>query len=268
MVRSLHQCRLSMQDISYISSCKRNLPGTRLAFAPGMIRSDHECVEVAENALGIPTRSSIRRRVRLKCAGFRLHTLTVVPIDADVRRGAAADWSALLCAVGERKDLAAYSRLFEHFAPRLKWHLMQSGSAESQAEDLAQEAMVLVWRKAVLFDPAHAVASTWIFTIVRNLRVDLLRRPGGGERSGEMVDLDLIEDEEPPMEERLDAFKRCERLRAALTRLPLEQQKLLRLSYYDGVSHARIAAELRLPLGTIKSRVRLAIHHLRRVMES
>lgn len=194
--------------------------------------------------------------------------MTVVFIDAESRNGAVPDWSALLCAVALRRDLEAYASLFEHFAPRLKRHLMQGGSSESQAEDLAQEALVLVWRKAAQFDPRQAAASTWIFAIVRHLRVDLLRRRDGNEGRREMLDFDLMEAEDPPLDERVDSSQRCERLRAALARLPREQQQLLRLSYYDGVSHSRMAAELGLPLGTIKSRVRLAVQALRRVLES
>ena len=122
--------------------------------------------------------------------GQRVPALTVVPVlpaHADGSPRPDDVWGRLLCAVGERQDREAFARLFAHFAPRIKHHLAQTGSPEVQAEELAQEALVAVWRKAALFDPAQAAASTWIFTIARNLRVDLLRRRQGmdaGEQAG------------------------------------------------------------------------------------
>ena len=88
----------------------------------------------------------------------------------------AGDLSALLAAVGAARDRAAFEALFRHFAPRIKAYLLRLGAGSPGAEDLAQEAMLSVWRKAVLFDPAKASAATWIFTIARNLRIDALRR--------------------------------------------------------------------------------------------
>ncbi len=194
-------------------------------------------------------------------------TLTVVHIDPE--RGTRPDdeWAGLLCAVADRQDREAFARLFAHFAPRVKRHLMQGGSPEAQAEELAQEALVAVWRKAAMFDPVQAAASTWIFTIARNLRVDLLRRRQGTEPLDEAFDFDAIESDEPAAEERLHAARLTTRLRSALALLPPEQQQVLRLSYFDDEPHARIATALGIPLGTVKSRVRLAVAQLRRLLE-
>lgn len=200
--------------------------------------------------------------------GPRQPQLTVVPIDPERSARPADDWAALLCAVAEYRDAAAFARLFAHFAPRIKRHLMQGGSPEAQAEELTQEAMAAVWRKAGLFDPAQAAASTWIFTIARNLRVDLLRRQSGGERLDEAAfDFDALEDDAPAAEERLHAARLQERLRGALAQLPPEQRQVLRLSYFHDEPHARIATELGIPLGTVKSRVRLAVAQLRRLLD-
>lgn len=202
--------------------------------------------------------------------GPRVPALTLVPklsLDPDRQRRPEKDWSRLLAAVAERQEREAFAQLFAHFAPRVKRHLMQCGSPEVQAEELAQEAMVTVWRKASLFDPAQAAASTWIFTIARNLRVDLLRRRHGLEAADEAFDFDLLEGDEPAADERLHAARENERLRGALAQLPEEQQQVLRLSYFDDEPHARIATELGIPLGTVKSRVRLAVAQLRRLLE-
>lgn len=202
--------------------------------------------------------------------GARPPALTIVPVlplHADRHARPEDDWGRLLLAVAACQDREAFARLFDHFAPRIKRHLMLGGSPEVQAEELAQEAMVSVWRKAALFDPGQAAASTWIFTIARNLRVDLLRRRQGVDAGDEAFDFDVLQSEEPAADEQLHAARQCERLRAALAQLPAEQQQVLRLSYFDDEPHARIATELGIPLGTVKSRMRLAVAQLRRLME-
>lgn len=202
--------------------------------------------------------------------GQRVPALTIVPVlpaPADDSPRPEDAWGPLLCAVGEHQDRAAFARLFAHFAPRIKHHLIQTGSPEVQAEELAQEALVAVWRKAALFNPAQAAASTWIFTIARNLRVDLLRRRQGMDATEQSVEFDLLESDEPALDERLHASRQGERLRSALAQLPPEQRQVLHLSYFDDEPHSRIATELGIPLGTVKSRVRLAVAQLRRLLE-
>ena len=169
--------------------------------------------------------------------------------------------------MAERGDRQAFACLFAHFAPRLKSFLMHAGSTGVQAEELAQEVLVVVWRKAALFDASKASASTWIFTIARNLRVDSLRRAKGIDAHDDEVDFDLLEADEPCVEDRLHTSRESERLRGALAQLPPEQQQVLRLAYFDDESHSRISTELGIPLGTVKSRVRLAVAQLRRLLE-
>ncbi len=194
--------------------------------------------------------------------------LTVVPTPGE---GAGerpdAAWAQALRALAEHQDRDAFARLFAHFAPRVKRYLMQGGSPEAQAEELAQEALATVWRKAALFDPAQAAASTWIFTIARNLRTDALRRLRGEEAGEAPFDFDLLEAPQPALEDDLHAAREGERLRGALGRLPPEQAQVLRLSYYDDEPHARIAEQLGIPLGTVKSRMRLGVAQLRRLLE-
>jgi len=176
--------------------------------------------------------------------------------------------SQLLVAVGRGADRQAFAALFKHFAPRLKSYLARTGSSDAQAEDFAQEAMVSVWRKAARFDPQQAAASTWIFAVARNLRVDHYRRLGPRmEQAGlALEDGAELEAAEPGPTPEAQLFGlECERgVRSALALLPPEQQEVLRLSFYEEHPHARIAAELGIPLGTVKSRVRLALGQLRR----
>jgi len=203
--------------------------------------------------------------------GKRTPALAIVPPVGNVDE----DWSAALCALAQQQDLQAFARLFAHFAPRVKRYLMLAECPEAQAEELAQEALATVWRKAGLFDPCRAAASTWIFTIARHLRVDALRRRQGlglGSGDSESIDeaspgFELADLAQPAAEDRLDAEQQHERLRRAFALLSPQLRQVLSLSYYDEAPHTRIAAELGIPLGTVKSRVRLAVAQLRRLLE-
>ena len=189
-------------------------------------------------------------------------------------RGAAA-LAGHLVAVGRTRDRAAFAALFAHFAPRVKTYLLRLGMAEARAEELAQETMLIVWRKAALFDPGRAAASTWVFAVARNLRADALRRerprtapPGeaGGELPPGAVSAEVVAevpDAAPGAEEMLASARRETRLRDALRALPEEQSRVLELSYFGDRSHAEIGRELGVPLGTVKGRLRLALGRLR-----
>jgi RNA polymerase sigma-70 factor, ECF subfamily len=172
--------------------------------------------------------------------------------------------SAAVVAVAAARDRSAFQLLFDHFAPRVKGYLMRLGAPGAQAEDLAQEALLAVWRKAALFDPAKASASTWIFTIARNLRIDAIRK----ERRPELDpdDPSLQPDGERGADESLDWGHAEERLRTALSTLPREQSQIIALSFLAEKPHSLIARELGLPLGTVKSRIRLAMARLRQAM--
>ncbi|SDG89184.1 sigma-70 family RNA polymerase sigma factor [Roseospirillum parvum] len=179
---------------------------------------------------------------------------------------AGSDWSALLVAVGQRRDRAAFARLFAHFGPRLKSYLMRLGAQPNQAEDVVQEAMLMVWRKAHLFDPQRAEAATWLFTIARNRRIDLLRRDGRGGPAASLPWEDNLPDpvdETPLPDERLDQTRQAEQVRRAIATLPPEQAQVVHLSFFQEMAHGAIADHLDVPLGTVKSRLRLAMKRIR-----
>jgi RNA polymerase sigma-70 factor (ECF subfamily) len=177
--------------------------------------------------------------------------------------------NAWMRAVAEAADRPAFAALFRHFAPRIKGFLMRSGADEALAEELVQETMVVLWRRAASFDPARAQVSTWLYTIARNLRIDHHRRHAGG--AAEAPD-DWDAEQQPAdahltPDELLHAAERERGVQQALAVLPPEQAQVLRLSFFDEHPHSRIARDLGIPLGTVKSRIRLAVAQLRRILE-
>ena len=167
--------------------------------------------------------------------------------------------------VGRQQDRAAFAGLFGHFAPRLKAYLMRGGCDGAAAEEVVQEVMVTLWRRAETFDPSQANASTWVFTIARNKRIDMLRREKRPEFDPE--DPALRPEAEPAADRHVEAIQDSARLRAAMADLPAEQQEILRLAYFEDLPHSAIAERCDMPLGTVKSRVRLALTRLRKSLK-
>lgn len=166
----------------------------------------------------------------------------------------------LLQRVGEKKDREAFAELFQYFAPRLKSYMLKHGAGDAGAEEIVQNTFITVWEKASGYDPQKAAASTWIFTIARNKRIDALRREKHIEVDIDNPALNL------PAEEQEEAYagaEDVEKLNAALSSLPEEQKKLLQMAFYEDKSHSDIARETKIPLGTVKSRLRLAMEKLR-----
>ena len=172
------------------------------------------------------------------------------------------DWEELLLMVSDKKDRVAFKQLFNHFAPRVKSFLMKAGADPTMAEECSQEAMATVWNKAKLFDPTRASASTWIFTIARNKRIDAIRKI----RRPEPDELTWPDEIEPAQEEALELKQQSEILADAIQNLPEKQRQLVEKAFFKELSHSEIALETGLPLGTIKSRIRLALERLRHAM--
>ncbi|GAB5462560.1 sigma-70 family RNA polymerase sigma factor [Hoeflea alexandrii] len=168
--------------------------------------------------------------------------------------------------VAERRDQAAFAELFDYFAPRIKSYLQRLGMEPGQAEELTQEVMIVLWHKAGLFDPAKSSLATWLFRIARNRRIDAFRR----DKSA------LLDPDDPALQpsqpesadDIVEAEERDERVRKAMLDLPEEQAVLVRQAFFLGRSHSQIAEDTGLPLGTVKSRIRLAFARLRRTLEA
>ena len=169
-------------------------------------------------------------------------------------------------AVAEHGDRSAFADLFAYFAPRLKAFLIKRGASHNEAEEVMQEAMVLVWRKAAQFDPGKASASTWIYTIARNRRIDLIRRAKRPDLDPEDPFFTTISDM-PDGEQEYSKSQRAELVRDYLTTLPEEQLLVVRKAFYEEMTHQEIAAELDMPLGTVKSRIRIAMRRLREQLD-
>lgn len=169
----------------------------------------------------------------------------------------------LLRAVAERADRAAFAELFSLFAPKVKSYLLRLGLPAARAEELAQETMLVVWRRAAQFDPSTTGAAAWIFTIARNLRIDTARRDGIA-----VPEADPTDDPPPPAQADalVDAARQTERIRAALAQLSAEQAEVVQLSFFDDRPHGEIERALGIPLGTVKSRLRLAMARLRSLL--
>lgn len=174
-----------------------------------------------------------------------------------------ADASDLVVRVAQR-DRAAFAALFERFAPRVKSYMLRLGATPAMAEELAQDTLLTVWRKADSFDPSRAGAAAWIFTIARNLRIDAVRR----DRIFRVLDAEPTEkgSTEPGPEAMVAEAQQSGLIRRAMSGLPREQVEVIRLSFFEDKAHGEIADTLQLPLGTVKSRLRLAMTRLKAIL--
>jgi RNA polymerase sigma-70 factor, ECF subfamily len=173
--------------------------------------------------------------------------------------------ASLVRAIAMRRDREAFKELFSYYAPRVQTMLARSGAAGEIAEDLAQETLIAVWHKAERYDPGRATVSAWIFAIARNLRIDRFRRD---QRSKLFQVYEFVQPaESPPPDAPLEAVERESRVRAALAELPEEQVRVVELSFFEGRPHGDIATTLGIPLGTVKSRLRLAMARLREFLD-
>lgn len=170
-------------------------------------------------------------------------------------------WDELLVRVGRDRDKSAFAELFDYFAPRVKSFLLRFGTDMSLAEEIAQEAMIMVWRRAETYDPRQSAASTWIFTIARNKRIDRLRREN--RPLPDMTDPAVMPESIETGEIQVARMQQEKKIRHALKNLPEEQAKMIFSAYYEEKSHREIAEESGVALGTVKSRIRLALNRLR-----
>jgi len=170
----------------------------------------------------------------------------------------------LMRRIAGEADKAAFAQLFGIIAPKLKGYLMRLGADDGTAEELVQDVMLTIWRRARDFDPARASVTTWVYTIARNRRIDRLRRE-------KRPDLDphepiLANEPEQAADFAIELREQEARLRVALDTLPKEQADLLFMAFYEDKAHTGIAIERDLPLGTVKSRLRLALQRLRKAL--
>lgn len=171
----------------------------------------------------------------------------------------------LIGRIASFKDKTAFSELFKLVGPRIKGYLMKLGSSDVAAEDLLQEVMLTVWRKSETFDRSKAAVSTWLFTIARNKRIDMLRK----EIRPQLDPLDpmLSPNQEAAADDIYGSNQEAMKISKAIEQLPNDQAVLIKMTYYEDKSHSIIADELKMPLGTVKSRIRLASTRLRKLLK-
>ena len=206
----------------------------------------------------------------IKNENFDFALVTDVPVSLTNNMGTGSDndntkgmsnWDVMLVRVGRDRDKAAFAALFEYFAPRIKSFLLRLGTDMSLCEEIAQEAMIMVWRRAETYNPSQSGASTWIFTIARNKRIDRLRREN--RPLPDLADPAFAPGPVETGEKTIFRQQEEEKIRHALKNLPDEQAKMIFSAYYEEKSHREIADESGVPLGTVKSRIRLALNRLR-----
>ena len=167
--------------------------------------------------------------------------------------------------IGKNQDKLAFNSIFRYFAPRLKSFLVKAGSTDSQAEEVIQEVMIAVWTKSSTYDSNKSSVSTWIYTIARNKRIDKIRKEKRHYLSESDEGLEIPVDS--TQEKEIFSAQVSNSLKKYMSNLPEEQSKLLKLSYFYNKTHADISAELKIPLGTVKSRIRLALTKMRHLVE-
>lgn len=183
---------------------------------------------------------------------------------ADSTAPSSADFAGLLHSVANEGSTEAFASLFDYFAPRVKTYLVRLGSSDAEAEELAQDVMLSVWQRAASFDQSKAAVSTWIFTIARNRRIDGLRRAGWSPEAAMDIDemASFLPDPAPATEDEAVTTHMGQQARTHLHSLPELQQEVLRMAYLEEKTHQEISDSLGLPLGTVKSRIRVALQRM------
>ncbi len=180
----------------------------------------------------------------------------------------ASEHAALVAAVAERRDRQSFTVLFDFYAPRLNGYFARLGCDRALAEELTQDVMITLWRKAELFDPQKSSLATWLYRIARNRRIDMLRRDRLDTVEADDFLMEIPDEATPDVNAGIDQQAREEILREAMQSLPEEHKALVLMAFYEGLSHSEIAARTGVPLGTVKSRIRLSFTKLRRALEA
>jgi RNA polymerase sigma-70 factor (ECF subfamily) len=170
-----------------------------------------------------------------------------------------------LAKVAESQDISSFKKIFDYFSPRLKSFLMRSGADEAIAEEIIQETMTIIWTKADYYDPKVASPSTWIYTIARNKKIDILRK----SRKAILEDIDtaILPPVESKADENIEHDQKFEMITQYLDDLPEDQLNLLKMNFFEEKSHGEISEITKIPLGTVKSRIRLALEKIRGKLE-
>ncbi|WDR06034.1 sigma-70 family RNA polymerase sigma factor [Devosia rhodophyticola] len=217
-----------------------------------------------KRAIGDP--DSAIRRITLAEVERAMYAIAMSEMRSGKNFGApGAEPADLLRLIAQNGDKSALSELFLLFGPKIKAVMLKGGASDALAEDLVQETMLTVWRKAALYSTERGAPSTWIFTIARNLRIDQQRRKSNRPHE-DLAKVEIASDL-PSGSVMVEQNQVISRVSLALQALPAEQQEVVRLSFINDIAHSEIATMLAIPLGTVKSRLRLAYERLRPLLE-
>jgi RNA polymerase sigma-70 factor, ECF subfamily len=181
-------------------------------------------------------------------------------------RPKASEFAACISRIANDRDQVAFEFLFRYFAPRIKSYCLKLGADGSAAEEITQEAMVSIWRNAGQFDPSKAAPSTWIFTIARNLVIDRFRK--SRRPQFDLNDPALVPEDQLPPDRLIEQTELQENIRQIMDALSSNERNVLMLSFFENLSHFEISRRLSLPVGTVKSRIRLAFGKIRSKLEA
>jgi RNA polymerase sigma-70 factor (ECF subfamily) len=181
-------------------------------------------------------------------------------------RSKATEFVECIAKIATERSEPAFDVLFRYFAPRIKSYCLRLGADDSSAEEITQEAMVSLWRNAGQFDPSKASPSTWIFTIARNLSIDRFRKSRRPEFDPN--DPALVPDDQEMPDRLIEQIEVEQNVRNVMDSLSANERNVVMLSFYDDLSHSEISRQLKLPIGTVKSRIRLAFAKLRSALDA
>ena len=160
---------------------------------------------------------------------------------------------SLIDKISSDRDEIAFSSLFDFIAPKINAYYLQNGLSKDNSEELTQEVMSTIWLKSYQYDPTKSAVSTWVYTIARNKKVDFLRKKSGKDMNEEDVREFLY------TENMLDSISEGEikdQIDKISKELTEDQRKMIKMSFFENKTHKKIAEELEIPLGTVKSRIR------------
>lgn len=176
-----------------------------------------------------------------------------------------AGHAELMHKIAQKRDVDAFRVLFDHYAPRIKGLMMKSGSDAALAEDIVQTVLMTVWNKVHLFSADRGTVSAWVFTIARNARIDRLRR-GNSQPYQDVYEMEIA-GSEPSQEDQTQQAEEAVFVSRAIEGLPPEQKLIIKMAFIEDLPQSEIATKLKLPLGTVKSRMRLAYGKLKIKLE-
>ena len=169
----------------------------------------------------------------------------------------------LMVKITVNRDEIAFSNLFDFLAPKIKAYYLQNGLISENAEELTQEVMSIIWSKSDKFNPSKSALTTWVYTIARNKKIDFLRKNSKIKYNDDDIREFLYEKNETDTIEENEIEDQVSKINS---QLDINQKKIIKMNFFENKSHKKIAEELEIPLGTVKSRIRHILIKMQRLL--